>query len=78
MTEEHGSATPSKFLGMVLAADRFMNTPRGIALMSFLVIVTGFVFPPKSLIIGAVIMTCWIAVGLTGKRHEKNRSRNSR
>ncbi|KOX23335.1 MULTISPECIES: hypothetical protein [unclassified Streptomyces] len=78
MAEEHGSVTPSKSLGMVLAADRFMNTPRGIVLMSFLVIVTGFLFPPKSLIIGAVIMAFWIAVGLTGKRHEKRRSRNSR
>ncbi|MDX3576268.1 hypothetical protein [Streptomyces sp. FL07-04A] len=78
MTEEQASATPSKFFSMVLAADRFMNTPRGIVLMSFLVIVTGFVFPPKSLIIGAVIMACWIAVALTGKRHDKHRSRNSR
>ncbi|MEH0544505.1 hypothetical protein QA802_15845 [Streptomyces sp. B21-105] len=78
MTEEHSSATSSKFLDTVLAADRFLNTPRGIMLISFLVIMTGFVFPQKSLIIGAVIMACWIAVGLTGKRHEKNRSRNSR
>ncbi|MER7760382.1 hypothetical protein [Streptomyces sp. NPDC097619] len=78
MAEEQGPTTPSKPLGMILAADRFMTSSRGILLMSFLVIASGFAFPPKSLIISGVIMAFWIAIGLTGKRHEKRRAEESR